>query len=858
VVAREVELTRVRDAVRRGPGVVIAGAAGVGKTALAAAAVAEADGRAVYWLAATEASRLTPFGVLGPLLPAELGALHPALVPGLVADRLRGGAARPALLVVDDAQLLDDRSAAAVLAVVTSGAAGLVVTLRTGVTVSDAVTALWKDLQLDRLDLDTLDRTGAAALLADRLGGEVATGTVELLWQRSQGNALYLTELARFGVDTGRLRHEAGMWWWSGRTELPPRLVELLRSRLDDVSPAAREARDVLALGEPLPWDTFAAVVGTEAILELDDRGLLASDDHDGVLRLRFAHPLLHAVAAGGVSPARRRALATRLRAAPAGHVDLVRRAIWEESVGEPDVEVLLAAADSVMLSDPATAARFAERAARHDDHPRAAVALSAAHAELGDLPAARTALLRAADQVRDDEGRLAVGFEAISLALWTARDPDAAHVALANLAARLGPGPADTADHPADRTADHLDTAAALVLLFTGRPIEALHAADAVLARDPAPDPLIRALTVRVGALAVAGRPAAAETAAARLLDALRAAAMPATRAGLAHALIAQARVMAGYDVELPRSSGSGRWPLPVTTGPAPVWPLPLGQRLLLRGDHAAAVTPLREAYLQQRSGEGLFRSEVTAALIVALAESDRPDEAAALLAEQPPDRVAVFPGLRCSAEAAVAAAAGRRTRAVELAMAAATEAAAVGAVFLAVQHLADAARYGGPTAARAAVAVLDELPDAGPLAAARAAGVRARAAGDPAVLLAAAEQHAALGLHGHAAELAELARSRDPGRTGPSGRAAALAGRARAGLGRTDPPAGLTRRELEIARMAADGLSDKDIAGTLVVSVRTVGTHLATTYRKLGIRSRRELSAALTSARPAPAGPR
>lgn len=839
VVARDAELARVRDAVHRGPGVVIAGAPGVGKTALAAAAVA--DGPPVHWLAATEASRLTPFGVLGPLLPAELGALHPALVPGLVADRLRAGNGPRVSLVVDDAQLLDDRSAAALLAVVAAGAAGLVATLRTGVAASDAVTALWKDLQLDRLDLDTLDRAGAGALLADRLGGEVASGTVELLWQRSQGNALYLTELARFGTDTGRLRREAGMWWWSGRAELPPRLAELLRGRLDDVSPAAREARDVLALGEPLPWDTVAAVVGTEAILELDDRGLLAGDDRDGVLRLRFAHPLLHAVAAAGVSPARRRALATRLRDAPAGEVDLVRRAIWEESVGAPDARVLLAAADSVMLSDPATAARFAERAARFDEHPRAAVALSAAHAELGDLAAARAALLRAADRVREDEDRLAVGFEAVSLALWTARDPDAAHLALAGLAGRLGPD-----------AADQLDTAHALVLLFTGRPAEALAVADAVSARDPAPDPLVRALTVRVGALAVAGRPTGA--AADRLLAAVRAADMPATRTGLAHALIAQAGVLAGRDTELPRSSGSGRWPLPTTTGPAPVWPLPLGQRLLLRGDHAAALTPLREAYLQQRSGEGLFRSEATAGLVVALAETGATGEAAALLAEQPPDRVAVFPGLRPAAEAAVAAAHGRSTRAVELALDAATSAASAGAVLLAVGYLADAARYGGRAAARTAVAVLDGLPDAGPVAAARAAGVRARATGDPAALLAAAEQHAGLGLHGHAADLAELARLRDPGRTGASGRAAAVAGRARAGLGRTDPPAGLTRRELEIARMAADGLSDKDIAAALVVSVRTVGTHLAAAYRKLGIRSRRELTGALS---PATGGP-
>ena len=47
-----------------------------------------------------------------------------------------------------------------------------------------------------------------------------------------------------------------------------------------------------------------------------------------------------------------------------------------------------------------------------------------------------------------------------------------------------------------------------------------------------------------------------------------------------------------------------------------------------------------------------------------------------------------------------------------------------------------------------------------------------------------------------------------------------------------------------LEIARLAAAGASSKEIAGELVVSVRTVDNHLAAVYRKLGISSRAELA--------------
>ena len=55
------------------------------------------------------------------------------------------------------------------------------------------------------------------------------------------------------------------------------------------------------------------------------------------------------------------------------------------------------------------------------------------------------------------------------------------------------------------------------------------------------------------------------------------------------------------------------------------------------------------------------------------------------------------------------------------------------------------------------------------------------------------------------------------------------------------------LTRRELEIATLAARGMTDADIAATLVLSVRTVESHLAAGYRKLGINSRRGLRDAL-----------
>jgi DNA-binding CsgD family transcriptional regulator len=55
------------------------------------------------------------------------------------------------------------------------------------------------------------------------------------------------------------------------------------------------------------------------------------------------------------------------------------------------------------------------------------------------------------------------------------------------------------------------------------------------------------------------------------------------------------------------------------------------------------------------------------------------------------------------------------------------------------------------------------------------------------------------------------------------------------------------LTRRELEVAAMAAQGWSSEEIARRLVLSVRTVDNHLGHVYQKLGVTSRGELKGVL-----------
>jgi DNA-binding CsgD family transcriptional regulator len=206
--------------------------------------------------------------------------------------------------------------------------------------------------------------------------------------------------------------------------------------------------------------------------------------------------------------------------------------------------------------------------------------------------------------------------------------------------------------------------------------------------------------------------------------------------------------------------------------------------------------------------------------------------------------------------AEAWTLAAEGRLGRATELLEAGASAARDRGQWSAAGSLLHDAVRLGG---APAAVSGLREAATrcASPLVARQLRLAEAVLAADVEELAAIGQEWDAIGSPLLAAEVllvaARTARTQGSARraTALAARGAELAARCQGARtpdlrfgDRVDP---LSPREREIAALASRGLRSREIADSLVVSIRTVDNHLQAIYGKLGIAGRRELASAL-----------
>ena len=855
--SRELSLLTAAAAGETGRGLVICGAPGVGKSRLLREGLASLDPKryAVVIASANSATGGLPLGTFAHALPADQPArISPAGLLRWALNALREQAAgRSIILAVDDVHLVDPLSAALTHLVARMNSAVVLATLRDGEPVHDSVSALWRDELVDRVNLEPLSLDETAELLASVLGGPVDDRTAERLHRLSAGNALLLRELILAAHDFTQIY---GLWHWTGQIELTPSLVEIIDARIGRLTDEVRTVLELVSFGEPLGLGLLTQATDPAAVEVAEERQLITCDRDGRRSNVRLTHPLYGEVVRRRCPVTRKRRLLARLAELVEGagarrREDLLRVAVWRvESESAHDPQLLLAAGQQAFASFDVPLAVALATAARDVGGGFDAADLLATILMFADRPADALPVLDAVADQLDTEERRARWHAARGLALYWGLSQDSAADELARATEQLQGRRERTWLMAIEATMrlHHLecDRAASLAQQVLDEPMA-----------TPSARAVARAALAHRDALrGSAGRAAATvadiENDAATWRDQtphLRLALELARGTGLVlagdirgvHAMAAAGFADLFDEGEFHLGSGYIL--------------IALGQVARLRGRVAEATRHLRRACIVL-AANSVFAGLAHAERAHAAALAGDAKEAALAMAEadrlhQPTMAVldAWLEHARCWVRAASGDLAGAAATAIDLAGQLRDDA------LYAHEAIAlhDAVRLGQPAA------VVDRLAKLGQnvedeLIRLLAAHARAAADRDGPALLAVAEDFAAVELDLYAAEAAadavnRLRESRSPQASEAARLFAELMDRCERprtpGLAIKRPF--LSPREKEVARLAAEGVTSRDIADRLFLSTRTVENHLHSVYAKLGISGRGQLKQAL-----------
>ena len=430
---------------------------------------------------ANRAAASIPFGAFAPHLPRTFRSAQGE------ADTLRqaaqavlaGAGTGRLLLIVDDAHELDDASAALVHVLAESRSVFLVVTVRAGVAGSPPVTALWKDELLERIEVPALDVDASAELVETALGGPVDGGTAlgAVAGQRRQ-RAVPPRAHHRRG-DAGALTDVGGLWRMTGALAPSTRLGEVVGLRLGRLSEEEREAVELVAVGEPVSLDDLVSLVSGRCIDDLERRALVEVQVEHRRRQVRMAHPLYGEVVRAGLPERRRQELLSELADRLESHgarrrEDVLRIAVWRldgGGLGRPEV-LLAAARQAHAAQDLRLMVRLAEAAAEAGAGVEAAHVLGVGLDGLGEHE-------RAEEVLRDGQAAATTPRQRADLSIARA-DNLFRGLGRAEDAERIIEDAERTLDDPADR--DGLVALRALFLLFEGKLRESLEVARPLL----------------------------------------------------------------------------------------------------------------------------------------------------------------------------------------------------------------------------------------------------------------------------------------------------------------------------------------------------------------------------------------
>ena len=348
-------------------GVLVAGRAGVGKTRLIDEVLSTTYSNHLERITASESMRPLPFGAFAQLLPSNLQEVDQVDVLSILGQHLqRRAKGRSVVLAVDDVHLLDGLSAGFIDYVAARGLAIVLLTLRSGSPIPDALRRLCRNGELPRLELQALSRSEFSEIVEQALDGIIESASLDRMWEATRGNVLFARELIADVQEAGELRQSHGVWRWAGGLGPAPRLQEAIAARLDGLTGPGRQFLELLSVGEPLALAVAEEVTADEVLIELERRGLIAIGG-EGAPSIRFSHPLFGEVLRAEMPTLLQRQINRRLtqylrRETTHTPADLLKLAVLWQGSGERVDPAILAEAAQVAnrLSDHRLAEKLA------------------------------------------------------------------------------------------------------------------------------------------------------------------------------------------------------------------------------------------------------------------------------------------------------------------------------------------------------------------------------------------------------------------------------------------------------------------------------------------------------------------
>ncbi|HEY5050972.1 MAG TPA: AAA family ATPase, partial [Acidothermaceae bacterium] len=276
---RAVLLAELTSTVLAGRNLLLTGPIGIGKTWLAKAAIANADaaGRPSKAIFGTTSSHEVPLAALSPFLtgteaPAENGLLLARAREAIAATLAASGIT---LLLVDDAHLLDGLSGLVLRQLMDRQGLQVILVTRVAADLPPALRNFADGDNMLAIEVNPLDEAGTAALLESTLGGQVSARAAQRMYRLSLGSPLVLRELIRVALANDSLRQHRGVWQLDGTLPADAQLAELVSLRLSALDDGRREALELIALSEPLDFDTLLRIAGGPAVEWLEQQGLI-------------------------------------------------------------------------------------------------------------------------------------------------------------------------------------------------------------------------------------------------------------------------------------------------------------------------------------------------------------------------------------------------------------------------------------------------------------------------------------------------------------------------------------------------------------------------------------------------------